>query len=284
LTGGYATVPPLGQRKDTVDLNAAKELLCRLTSLRRLSVCGALGSFWTDSVGDTLFQNLTALELPLCSLGLRYFEDILESCTPGTLKRFTFSCGQAGDASTVEYATGSVVLHLLNHYRHAQNLESLELDTSKSSWWMGWMSVFQRTVKSVCHFSSLRHLSISADSIYSWGTGTMQGRLAADKYTGLERLVEFLPSSLQSLEITAIWAIPIADVRMLVEDCEAEFPELTKVVLKRCDLPGPNAWPYFDYIHEGETVSFARVPVSRYHEHVELEEMFAAAGVEFVLV
>ncbi|GAB1312529.1 hypothetical protein MFIFM68171_02739 [Madurella fahalii] len=263
--------------KHVVDLSKAADLLVRLPNLRRLSSQGSTGSFCTAIVGDSVFSNLTELDLASCSLTLPSLRDILSSCS-AKLKRFRFSCESESD-NTNHIGTGIAgadIIQILDMAELSGSLHSLEVDTSDSETFTniwGWPTFARnfRTIPSLGHFASLRHLCISADNIYF--PAMSPGMLVQDDNSGPLRLVQFLPAGLETLEITGITAIHLQDVEALAQACEKRDP---LHALKRIVFRADGALHLADVDDEPE-----QVMEGRKFENMAMAELFAAAGVEY---
>lgn len=275
--------------KHVVDLSKAADLLSRLPSLRRLSFQGSTGVFCTAKAGDSVFGNLTELDLASCSLTLPSLRDIISSCS-AKLKRFRFSCASERDNSNHAGTAivGADIIQMLDMAGLSGSLHSLEIDTSHSetftnSWDWPISRGDLRTVPSLGHFVSLRHLSISADSIYF--PSMSPGVLLRDDHSGPLRLVQFLPSELETLEITGISAIHFDDVLALAQACEERraLRALRQVVLKAGGVLGPHSRALYQGADEGvdpEQV-MGRLRYTGSVDNAVLAEWFAATGVDY---
>ncbi|KAL2125834.1 hypothetical protein VTI74DRAFT_2557 [Chaetomium olivicolor] len=149
----------------------------------------------------------------------RSLQDIVMICSPNMLKPFRFII----DGNFPTDPTGEEVISLLEYGLH-QMLESLRLDTTECLHFghdPEDLRSFFKTVETLRDFRSLRRLSISNDSIYY--PSLYPRVLLCDPYTGDPeagtRLVNFLPRSLESVEVTGIYAIHLNDVSELVDAC-----------------------------------------------------------------
>ncbi|KAL2022939.1 hypothetical protein VTK56DRAFT_4154 [Thermocarpiscus australiensis] len=178
---------------------------------------------------------------------------------------------------------------MLDDAHLSAGLVTLEIDTSQSKIYTDAVETGQtllhnlRTVPSLAHFTSLRHLAISIDAIYY--PSLFPRVLLRDDHTGPQRLVDFLPEQLETLEIKGIYAIPAHEVELLGRACrDGRFPRLKEVVLESGGVTGRGNAPY-DLTGLGE--AFSRDEVEREGEKWgpwfsrRILELFCSAGVTY---
>jgi hypothetical protein len=216
-------------------------LLARLPNLGSLELRGGHNTLSAAQLRScSPMANLTAIKLTATSLSA--VDDILLACRSGPLKHFHFSIpgGIEAARSHGNDVQGRELIDRLIEYGLEASIESLHIDTSASVLFAAdpWdIQLSFQTVRTLRDFHALRHLSISADSIY-YPSGYPRV-LLRDPNTGEERsggrLCALLPAYIESLEITGIYAIRTKDV---LELARAAFPRVRFGDLKTVRLRG----------------------------------------------
>ncbi|KAK4149792.1 hypothetical protein C8A00DRAFT_18573 [Chaetomidium leptoderma] len=231
--------PHFRSHKCLVDIRKCAGLLSHLTGLCILDIRGGHNVLSHEQVLSCrpALVNITVLNLTATSKST--LDDILLCCSPRSLKHFRFTIPPVADG-TLRHGNdiqGSEIINLLTEHRHCKTLETLHIDTSESVMFAADPDDIRlefKTVDTLSHFASLRHLTISADSIYY--PSLYPRVLLRDPNTGKmgNRLIRFLPSRLESLEITGIYAIYSGDVNRLADECfrRGRLQNLKKVTLK----------------------------------------------------
>ncbi|KAK3903064.1 hypothetical protein C8A05DRAFT_33202 [Staphylotrichum tortipilum] len=244
-----------GPQKRMINMRKTTGLLAHLQTLSSLEIRGGDNTLSAAQVlACNPMANLTALKLTATSLAA--VDDILLCCRSGPLKHFHFSipAGREAAHNPGNDIQGRQIIDRLVEYGFAATLKSLHIDTSASILFAADQEDIRRTfmtAHSLSDFRSLRHLSISADSIY-YPSGHPRV-LLRDPNTGNERLAQrlcaFLPGSVQSVEITGIYAIHKDDVLELARAC---FPMAKFVALKTVRLRGDVGDTLNDVYHDDD--------------------------------
>ncbi|KAK3311698.1 uncharacterized protein B0T15DRAFT_572014 [Chaetomium strumarium] len=223
-----------------VDLAKVVGLLVRVPNLRILRLRGvdagpsasAIFAWGRLAVTGSTLANLTTLDL--VSINRDALCDIIRCCSPRSLRHVSFQIahGAEGDARPGDEVKGTTVLALLDEFDLAENLRTLRIDTAHNYLFKDGIRAQShddirddgfRTVESLRDLASLRHLSLSADNIYF--PSLYPRVLLRDKHTDGkshrdgERLLTLLPSNIETLEITGIYAMHVKDMRMLARAC-----------------------------------------------------------------
>lgn len=224
-----------------IDMRKIASLLARLPNLGSLELRGGHDTLSAAQLrACSPMANLTAIKLTATSLSA--VDDILLACRSGPLKHFHFSIpgGIEAACSHGNDIQGRELIDRLIEYGLEASIESLHIDTSASILFAAdpWdIQLRFQTVRTLRDFHALRHLSISADSIY-YPSGYPRV-LLRDPNTGDERsggrLCALLPAYIESLEITGIYAIRTKDV---LELARAAFPRVRFDDLKTVRLRG----------------------------------------------
>jgi hypothetical protein len=295
--------PHLASAKCMVDISKAAGFLSHLPNLRNLEIRGGHNTLSAAQVHacHPRLANITTLNLSAVSEST--LRDLLLCCNPNNLKHFrvTIPPGADGKLRFGNDLHGEQIVNILTQYGVADTLETLTIDTSHSTlmdFGHGIIRDTFQTISTLKHFTSLRHLSLSADTIYF--PSLYPRILLRDTNTGGDedegqRLVRLLPYNLESLEITGIHAILRSDMKYLAQashDNGGQFEQLDSVVLKGdarfATLPTDVEIPYPLPEHENEWYA-----VENWHEveawcktlgpevNDDIRREFRKAGVEY---
>ncbi|KAK4102317.1 hypothetical protein N658DRAFT_485640 [Parathielavia hyrcaniae] len=222
--------------KCVVDIRKCVGLFSRLSNLDSLEIRGGhhtLSSKQLVSCQPAL-NNISTLNLIATSTST--MSDILQACSPNRLEyvRFTIPPNQDGILRNGNDVQGRTIANLLHEYRLSERLRTLYLDTSESTLFAANAYDVRQTFQTIPSlrptFPSLRHLTISADAIYypsQYPRVLLRDPNTPGPGNGNERdrLVTFLPPTLQSLCITGVYAIPTLDVASLARACQQHQPK-----------------------------------------------------------
>ena len=232
--------PHLASGKCMVDISKAAGLLSHLPNLHTLQIRGGHNSLTAAQVHACRpkLGNVTSLFLNAASEPA--LRDLVLCCNPNKLEDFQFVIppGNTGKLRNGTDLYGERIVDILTQYGVADTLENLYIDTSHCdllAFGRGLIRDSFQTVTTLSHFTSLRHLSVSADNIYFpslYPRVLLRDPNTGDEHNG-ERLVRLLPCNLESLEIKGVYAVHPTDLVSLAEASVTggRFEELHKVVL-----------------------------------------------------
>ncbi len=282
-----------------IDIAKAAGLFFHLPNVRNLEIRGGHSTLSAAQVTACRpnFNNITVLNLSATSESA--LRDILSCCNSKNLRHLRFSVPPRTERSLIagNDIHGQRIIDILTQYGVAETLLTLHIDTSQSTLFaLGRDSIRREfeTAPTLNHLTSLRHLSISADTIYF---PSLHPRvLLRDPNTNAEhegkRLINFLPHNLESLEITGLYALHPQDVASLAKETfpGGRFGQLKKVTLKgdpgytardeRNPYPVPRREDPDDEFLDWDAVEeMSRVTGLETEEEMKL--VFAAAGVSY---
>jgi hypothetical protein len=244
--------PHRSSGKCQVNISKTAGLLSHLPNLRNIEICGGHGNVSFEQLQNFCrpsLANITVLTLTATTDSA--LDDILLCCSPENLKHFRFTIPAADrhlwNGTDVQ---GSRVVALLEQCGLHKSLETVYIDTSNSTLFADGLPDIGppfETVSTLSAFTALRNLTISADNIYY--PSLFPRVLLRDGNTGNEhsyrRLIDFLPPSIESFEILAIYAIHTREVAHVPDECHphGKLPKLKSVLLRGqtddSDVPRP---------------------------------------------
>ncbi|KAH6855481.1 hypothetical protein B0I37DRAFT_322087 [Chaetomium sp. MPI-CAGE-AT-0009] len=245
-------------KKCLVDMSKIVGIISHLANARNLEIRGGEHSISGQKVTDICrpsLKNITSLNLTATSNAA--LNGILSCFTSGNLKHFRFTIPSGSD----------------NHVRNGTN-----------------------TVPTLSAFIALRRVIISADNIYY--PSLFPRVFLRDGYTsskhGCRRLIDFLPRSVESLEIVGIYAIHAEDVANIPIECHpnGKLPNLKNVILcgkaaewpmlqsiTQCNYPLPTDEGEDIFDDWSDVAEHAKVAGPNMNEQVQ--GCYAQAGVEY---
>ncbi|KAK4035193.1 hypothetical protein C8A01DRAFT_48580 [Parachaetomium inaequale] len=244
--------PHRGSQKCQVDISKIANFLTHIPKLRNLEIRGGTGQLIGMQIPAcrAFFKNITVLNLTATSASTA--RNIFWCCSNQSLKhfRFTIPAGAGCILRDGHDVQGSAIVALLRELRRQKTIETLHIDTAESTLFAANVAdISERfnTVSTLSDFTALRHLTISADNIYY--PSQFPRVLLRDGNTGNEhshrRLIDFLPTTIESFEILAIYAIQTRDVAHVPDECHprGKLPKLKSVLLHGqtddSDVPRP---------------------------------------------
>ncbi len=282
-----------------IDITKTVGLFSHLSNLSNLEIRGGHNTLSAAQVNACRpnLNNITTLNLSATSEST--LRDILACSNPKNLKHFRFTIPPKNERNLIagNDIRGERIIDILTQYGVAEALLTLHIDTSQSALLaLGRDSIRREfeTAPTVNHLTSLRHLSVSADTIYfpSLHPRVLLRDPNTDAKHEGQRLVHFLPHNLETLEITGLYAIHPRDVANLAKETlqGGRFEHLKKVVLKgdpSCAMldeqnpyPVPrredpdDQFPDWDAVEEMSRVTGLET-------EREMKRLFAAAGVSY---